>query len=108
MRPRFMNTSEKGETMTITLERRNVTDSDVMGSDTGATMTWVEADAGLWVGNVSGTFGGSIDRIDGAYRATDTFGGTRGDFERLADAQQCLESFMAHPAVIGRLRSRAA
>jgi hypothetical protein len=89
--------------MTITLERHNVTDSN-----TGATMTWVEADAGLWVGNVSGTFGGSIDRIGAVYRATDTFGGMRGEFQRLADAQQCLESFMAHPAVIGRLRSRAA
>jgi hypothetical protein len=89
--------------MTITLERHNVTDSN-----TGATMTWAEADAGLWVGNVSGTFGGSIDRIDGVYRATDTFGGVRGDFDRLAEAQRCLESFMAHPAVIGRLRAQAA
>ena len=66
-------------------------------------MTWVEADAGFWVGNIDGAFGGSVDRVGRTYRATDARGGHRGDFPRLRDAQRCLESFMAHPA-LARLR----
>jgi len=89
----------KGETMSMTL------DDGPVHALVPATMTWVEADSGFWVGNADGAFGGSVDRIGRVYRALDPQGAHRGDFRRLSDAQRCLETFFAHPAAHGARRA---
>jgi hypothetical protein len=93
--PRTAQDLSKGETMSMKLEH------DPADDDATARMTWVEADAGFWVGNAGGAFGGCVDRVGHVYRAMDPQGRHRGDFRRLAEAKRCLEAFLAHPAMHG-------
>lgn len=94
--------------MSITLEHPTANAAAVSSAVSSSTViSWAKADAGLWVGNAGGTFGGSIDRVArNRYRATDPFGGARGEFATFDEARDCLECFMSHPAVAGRLGAR--
>ncbi|MFZ6991303.1 hypothetical protein ACO0E1_05385 [Curtobacterium sp. RRHDQ66] len=52
-----------------------------------AKLTWTQEDAGEWIANYGGYFGGSVDKRDGRYVASDTFGLVVGEFTSLEDAQ---------------------
>ncbi|GAA3340654.1 hypothetical protein GCM10017714_21320 [Curtobacterium pusillum] len=52
-----------------------------------AKLAWTQEDDGEWVANYGGHFGGSIDKRDGRYVASDTFGLVVGDFDSLEQAQ---------------------
>ncbi|PZF57764.1 hypothetical protein DEJ23_06380 [Curtobacterium sp. MCSS17_008] len=52
-----------------------------------AKTTWTQEDDGEWVANYGGYFGGSVDKRDGRYVASDTFGLVVGDFATLEEAQ---------------------
>lgn len=52
-----------------------------------AKLTWTQEDQGEWVANYGGHFGGSIDKRDGRYVASDTFGLVVGDYGSLEQAQ---------------------
>ncbi|ROS78355.1 hypothetical protein EDF24_1131 [Curtobacterium sp. PhB130] len=52
-----------------------------------AKLTWTQEDAGEWIANYGGYFGGSVDKRDGRYIASDTFGLVVGEFASLEDAQ---------------------
>jgi len=52
-----------------------------------AKLTWTQEDQGEWIANYGGYFGGSIDKRDGRYVASDTFGLVVGDFASLEQAQ---------------------
>lgn len=52
-----------------------------------AKLTWTQEDDGEWIANYGGYFGGSIDKRDGRYVASDTFGMVAGDFDSLEAAQ---------------------
>lgn len=54
---------------------------------TRAKLTWTQEEDGEWIANYGGHFGGSIDKRDGRYVASDTFGLVVGDFESLESAQ---------------------
>ncbi|MFZ7086687.1 hypothetical protein [Curtobacterium sp. RRHDQ10] len=55
-----------------------------------AQIVWTEADAGLWVASYGGYYGGTVDKQNGHYFASDTFGQYVGDFASLELAQQRL------------------
>jgi hypothetical protein len=50
-------------------------------------MSWTEADAGLWVANYGGYYGGTVDRQGRHYFVSDTFGQYVGDFGSLEEGQ---------------------
>ncbi len=52
-----------------------------------AKLTWTQEDDGEWVANYGGYFGGSVDKRDDRYVASDTFGLVVGDFASLEQAQ---------------------
>ncbi len=52
-----------------------------------AKTTWTQEDEGEWIANYGGYFGGSIDKRDGRFVASDTFGLVVGDFDSLEQAQ---------------------
>jgi hypothetical protein len=54
---------------------------------TRAKLTWTQEDLGEWIANYGGYFGGSIEKVDGRYVASDTFGLVVGDFGSLEQAQ---------------------
>lgn len=54
---------------------------------TRAKLTWTQEEDGEWVANYGGYFGGSIEKVDGRYVASDTFGLVVGDFESLEQAE---------------------
>ncbi|GAB2525930.1 hypothetical protein [Paramicrobacterium agarici] len=62
-------------------------------------LSWREADAGLWVASVNGTFAGSVDRVNGQFQAHDPLGRYRGEFSTLDAAQRLLTAFAAHPSM---------
>ena len=69
---------------------------------TRAKLTWTQEEDGEWVANYGGYFGGSIDKRDGRYVASDTFGLVVGDFEslELAQAQLADQLHTMLPSVI--------
>jgi len=69
---------------------------------TRAKLTWTQEEDGEWVANYGGYFGGSIDKRDGRYVASDTFGLVVGDFEslELAQAQLADQLHVMLPSVI--------
>jgi hypothetical protein len=72
---------------------------------TRATITWTESDAGLWVANYGGYFGGTVDKQGAHYFVSDTFGAYVGDFRSLEQAQSHLATrlHMMLPNVIHTL-----
>ncbi|SEB73182.1 hypothetical protein SAMN04489806_1631 [Paramicrobacterium humi] len=66
---------------------------------TASDFSWREADAGLWVATVRGSFAGSVDRVDGQFQAHDPLGRYRGAFPSLEQAQRLLAAFAAHPSM---------
>jgi hypothetical protein len=66
---------------------------------TEARVHWSEVDDDLWVADLGGAFGGSIDSADGHHLARDPFGRERGQFETFEQARRHLEAFLAHPAM---------
>jgi hypothetical protein len=67
-----------------------------------AKLTWTQEDDGEWVANYGGYFGGSIDKRDGRYVASDTFGLVVGEFDslELAEAQLADRLHVMLPSVI--------
>lgn len=67
-----------------------------------AKTTWTQEDDGEWIANYGGYFGGTVDKRDGRYVASDTFGLVVGDFATLEDAQAKLadQLHVMLPAVI--------
>ena len=57
------------------------------GRPARAKTTWTQEDQGEWVANYGGYYGGSVDKRDGRYVASDTFGLVVGDFATLEEAQ---------------------
>lgn len=55
-----------------------------------AEIVWTEADAGLWVASYGGYYGGTVDKQNGHFFASDTFGQYVGDFRTLEEAQRRL------------------
>ncbi|PYY39152.1 MULTISPECIES: hypothetical protein [unclassified Curtobacterium] len=55
-----------------------------------AKLTWTLEGDDEWIANYGGYFGGSVDKRDGRYVASDTFGLVVGDFASLEDAQTAL------------------
>ncbi|WP_420369781.1 hypothetical protein [Curtobacterium sp. L1-20] len=72
------------------------------GRPTRAKLTWTQEDDGEWIANYGGYFGGSIDKRDGRYVASDTFGLVVGDFDslELAQAQLADQLHVMLPSVI--------
>lgn len=60
---------------------------------------WSEVDDDLWVADLGGAFGGSIDCADGHHLARDPFGREHGHFDTFEQARRHLEAFLAHPAM---------
>jgi hypothetical protein len=56
-----------------------------------AKVTWVQEDQGEWIAGYGGYFGGSVDKRDDRYVASDTFGLVVGEFSSLEEAQTKLE-----------------
>lgn len=54
---------------------------------TRAKLSWTQEDDSEWVANYGGYFGGSIDKRDDRYVASDTFGLVVGEFDSLEQAQ---------------------
>lgn len=73
-----------------------------------AQIHWSEVDEDLWVADLGGAFGGSIDSATGRHVARDPFGCERGEFDTFDLARRHLESFLAHPAMSRRLEARGA
>ncbi|MBF4606071.1 hypothetical protein [Curtobacterium sp. VKM Ac-1393] len=66
-------------------------DAATASRPTRAKVTWVQEDQGEWIAGYGGYFGGSVDKRDGRYVASDTFGLVVGDFASLEEAQTKLE-----------------
>ena len=77
-------------------------DAAVHGRASRANLTWTQEDEDEWVANYGGYFGGSVDKRDGRYVASDTFGLVVGDFGSLEEAQGRLadQLHVMLPAVI--------
>jgi hypothetical protein len=80
----------------VTLDTATVDTIAIIGAEaeaaiahesTRATITWTEADAGLWVANYGGYYGGTVDRQGSHYFVSDTFGQYIGDFATLEAGQ---------------------
>jgi len=69
---------------------------------TRAKLSWTQEEDSEWIANYGGYFGGSIDKRDGRYVASDTFGLVVGDFEslELAQAQLADQLHTMLPSVI--------
>ncbi len=52
-----------------------------------AKLSWTQEEDGEWIANYGGYFGGSINKRDDRYVASDTFGLVVGDFGSLEQAQ---------------------
>jgi hypothetical protein len=52
-----------------------------------AKLTWTQEDAGEWIANYGGYFGGTVEKRDGRFVASDTFGLVVGDFGSLEEAE---------------------
>ncbi len=78
--------------------------SEHAGRAARAKTTWTQEDDGEWIANYGGYFGGTVDKRDGRYVASDTFGLVVGDFATLEDAQAKLadQLHVMLPAVIRR------
>lgn len=61
--------------------------ADTSARPARAKLTWTQEDQGEWIANYGGYFGGSIDKQDGRYVASDTFGLVVGHFDSLEQAQ---------------------
>jgi hypothetical protein len=94
--------SGRTTTMTLISPIQSLTHMDAIRT------RWTEADAGLWVADADGVFGGSIDHDVDGYIARDPFGRERGTFTGLAEAQAALETFLAHPAMSRYVRGARA
>jgi hypothetical protein len=55
-----------------------------------AKLAWTQEDDGEWIANYGGYFGGTVEKRDARYVASDTFGLVVGDFGSLEDAQNGL------------------
>ncbi|PZE86254.1 hypothetical protein [Curtobacterium sp. MCBD17_032] len=55
-----------------------------------AKLTWTLEGDDEWIANYGGYFGGTVDKRDGRYIASDTFGLVVGGFSSLEDAQTAL------------------
>jgi len=90
-----MSTTVQNDTLAeVTLDTDTVdtiaileADAAVYARPTRAKLTWTQEDQGEWVANYGGYFGGSVDKRDGRYVASDTFGLVVGDFPSLEEAQ---------------------
>lgn len=78
----------------VTLDTETVDTIAVLEAlaDTGARparakTTWTQEDQGEWIANYGGFFGGSVDKQDDRYVASDTFGLVVGEFPSLELAQ---------------------
>jgi hypothetical protein len=69
-----------------------------------AQIVWTEADAGLWVASYGGYYGGTVDKQNGHFFASDTFGQYIGDFASLELAQQHLGAHL-HVMLPGVIRT---
>lgn len=72
---------------------------------TTARVHWSEVDDDLWVADMGGAFGGSIDSAGGRHVARDPFGRDRGEFDTFEKARRHLEAFLAHPAMTRRVHA---
>jgi hypothetical protein len=70
---------------------------------TRAQIVWTEADAGLWVASYGGYYGGTVDKQNGHFFASDTFGQYVGDFRSLEEAQRRLADHL-HVMLPGIIR----
>ncbi|WIB00740.1 hypothetical protein [Curtobacterium sp. MCBA15_012] len=72
------------------------------GRASRAKTTWTQEDQGEWIATYGGYFGGSVDKRDGRYVASDTFGLVVGEFATLEEAQTKLadQLHVMLPAVI--------
>jgi len=61
--------------------------ADTHARPSRAKLTWTQEEDGEWIANYGGYFGGSVDKRDGRYVASDTFGLVVGDFDSLERAQ---------------------
>ena len=66
---------------------------------TPARVHWSEVDEDLWVADLGGAFGGSIDSAGQRHLARDPFGRERGEFDTFDEARRHMEAFLAHPAM---------
>ncbi|PZE62371.1 hypothetical protein [Curtobacterium sp. MCBD17_021] len=55
-----------------------------------AKLTWTLEGDDEWIANYGGYFGGTVDKRDGRYVASDTFGLVVGDFASLEEAETAL------------------
>ncbi|MBT2502725.1 hypothetical protein [Curtobacterium sp. ISL-83] len=52
-----------------------------------ARLTWTQDEPGEWIANYGAHFGGTVEKHDDRYVASDTFGLVVGEFDSLEDAQ---------------------
>ena len=79
---------------TATIEVITAIEAEVIApaATAGVEVSWKEADAGLWVANYSGYYGGTVDHQGSHYFVSDTFGQYVGDYRSLDVAQAKLEA----------------
>jgi hypothetical protein len=58
---------------------------------TAAAMQWPEVEAGFWVANADGNFGGTVERAGRRFVARDALGGELGRFADAASAKRAVE-----------------
>ena len=61
-------------------------------ADRRLSVQWLSPSSGLWVGTCDGEHAGTVERVDGAYRAQDPRGRDLGTFDDLGAAWSVVES----------------
>lgn len=92
-----MSTTATTDTREVTLDTETVdviaileSQAEHAGRAARAKTTWTLEGDDEWVANYGGYFGGSVDKRDSRYVASDTFGLVVGEFASLEDAQTAL------------------
>jgi hypothetical protein len=75
---------------TDTVDTIAVLEAQLAHTPSRASLSWAEVEPGLWSANYGGYFGGTVDKRDGHYFVSDTFGQYVGDFRSLEYAQSRL------------------
>jgi len=63
---------------------------------------WMSPESGLWVATRQGEFLGMVERTGGQYRASDSRGRSRGNFEGLGEAQFAVDRQRDKRSAAGR------
>ena len=89
-----MSTTVTTDTREVTLDTDTVdviaileAEAEQSGRAARAKTTWTQEGDDEWVANYGGYFGGSVDKRDGRFVASDTFGLVVGEFASLEEAQ---------------------